>query len=158
MKIVQHHRLAVADRERKHRPPDCLRADLRGQCLVLRGGRGGLGNVSQRHIQCWKPLQFRTEHIRGQSKQPGGKAALATPSAEPAPRADKGLLRQFFGAFAIAAVAPGHIHQRPLPAANDPLERLHLARKHTLHIGQVLALLVCRRVLGKRARGRVDQS
>ena len=52
---------------------------------------------------------------------------------------DKGLLGQLFGAPAIAAVAPGHIDERPLPAADDALEGLRVAGQDAGDIGLVAA-------------------
>src|SRR6202035_5635008 len=62
---------------------------------------------------------------------------IAPPSGQAAPCAKEGFLRELFGAAAVAAVPPGHVEERPLPAAHDSLERAHISRQHAIHVGSV---------------------
>jgi len=148
MKIEQHHRLPVAFWKRQHRPPDRIRALLFRQRVVLCGRSGWLSNLLQRHVHRRKPLQLRPKYIRRQRKQPSRESSFAPPSAQSPPRPDKSLLRQFLGASPVPAVAPRHIHQRPLPAPDNPLKRPHLASQHPLDIGQVFCRIARNRAAG----------
>ncbi len=137
MKVVEDHRLAIPHGQGQHGPPHRFVALLPGQTVVLCGSAGRLGNLFDRNVYCGKSLQLGAKHVRREREQPRGKARLAPPPRQSAPGAQKRLLGHLFGAPSVAAIAPGHVHQRSLPAADDALEGLHLAAQYAAHIGQV---------------------
>jgi hypothetical protein len=53
--------------------------------------------------------------------------------AEAAPGANQGFLGHLFGAATVAAVAPGHIDQRPLPALHNAGEGLRIAAEDAVN-------------------------
>ncbi len=112
-------------------------AQLRGQFAVLCGKAGRLRSSLQWQRLRGKSLQFRAIDVGGQRKQPGRKTRLPPPVGQPAPGAQKSILGHLLRTAAIAAVAPGHVDQRPLPAADDPLEGLHVAIQHARNVRKV---------------------
>ena len=81
----------------------------------------------ERHTQGWNALQLGAIDVGGDREEPGGEAAFAAPLPESAPGAKERLLGHLFGAAAIAAVAPGHVDERPLPALNNLCKGLQIA-------------------------------
>jgi hypothetical protein len=127
MKIVLNYRFAVARRQGEHGAADCFVAQLFGESAQLNGWRGGLGDLVQGQVDDRKSLELGEEDIGGQSEEPGGKAGFAPPPREATPGAEEGILGQVLGTGAIAAIAPGHIDERTLPAADDALKRINVS-------------------------------
>jgi len=104
---------------------------------VLLGGDGGFCNFFQRQVDGGEALELGAKDVGREGKKPCGEAGFLTPLGEAAPCAQKGLLGHLLSAAAIAAVAPCHVDERALPAANDSFEGLDIACKHAGYVGKV---------------------
>ena len=105
---------------------------------MLARRRGRLGSFFKGKEGGGEALEFRAEDIGGEGEEPGGEAGFATPLREATPGAEESLLRHFFGTAAVAAVAPSHVNERPLPATDDAGEGLDVAGEDAVDVGEVL--------------------
>ena len=129
MKIEQDDGFAIAEGQGQHGAAHHFVVLLLDRAFVLSCRDGGLGGFVERQGDGGEALELGAEDIGCQSEEPGGEAGLATPLGETAPGANEGLLGHLFGAATVAAVAPGHVDERPLPAADDAFEGLRRRRR-----------------------------
>ncbi len=99
---------------------------------VFEGGAGQvrvrrLGDVVKRERNGGQAAELGAVDIGSQGKEPGGEGGIAAELGEVAPGAEEGFLGHFFGAAAVAAIAPGEIDERALPAANDGFKGRRIA-------------------------------
>ena len=77
------------------------------------------------------------EDVQRHRVQPGRKPCVVAPLMKTRERAKERLLRHVFRLAAMPAEPVGQVDQRPLPALDDPRERLGVARKDATNVGAV---------------------
>src|ERR1039457_169986 len=95
-----------------------------------------------------KSLELGAENIGGQGEEPRGEAGLASPLWQSSPGTNESLLGQLLGSAPIAAVAPGHIDERALPAADDAFKGLNIAGQHAGNVREVWIDLALKLAVG----------
>ena len=138
MKIEQNHWLAIADGQRQYSAPEHLVPFSFPDFEELGCGVRRLGYVINVHGDGGKAFELGAEKVGGEGEEPGGEAGFTTPLRESAPGAEKSFLSQILSAAAVAAISPGHVDDRALPAANDSLECCYVAREDLIDVGQVI--------------------
>ncbi len=138
MKVVEDDGLAVAERQREHGSANFVLARLLLERVELLRGAGGFWSLFDREIDGWEAPELRAENVGGERKEPGGEAGFPTPLGKAAPCAQKGFLGHLFCAAAVTAIAPRHINERPLPAADDAFEGGDISGEHASDVGQIL--------------------
>ena len=145
LKVKQNHGFAVAHGKCQYGSPQGLLPSSFLEFAVLGSGPRRFVGCLFRQILNREPFEFRPKHIGSQRKEPSGEAALTPPLHQALPSSDEGLLRQFFGAPAIARVAPSHVDEGPLPPPHNSLKRGNFSGEHALNVGQVVVRAVgCR--------------
>lgn len=137
MKIEQNHWLAIADGQRQYSAPEHLVPFSFPDFEELGCGVRRLGYVINVHGDGGKAFELGAEKVGGEGEEPGGEAGLLPPLGEATPGTEKGLLGHFFGSAAVAAVAPCHIHERTLPAADDAFEGLDFTGEYAGDVGEI---------------------
>jgi hypothetical protein len=85
------------------------------------------------------PLELGAVQICRQGKKPGRKRGVFAPLPECAKCTQKSFLRHILGASAVAAEPVGQVDQWTLPALNNQLESVDVARQDSLYSGLIVA-------------------
>ena len=145
MKVVEHHRLAIAHAAAPAPPAVPLRCDSAPRSrhaaapCVAGSGASSIGSSP------WESASARCGKRSPPRQTARWKNSLSRlHPLNPAPRPHQRFLRQLLRAAAVAAITPRHVYQWSLPAAHNPLERARIPGQHALHVGQVVIRIGCR--------------
>src|ERR1700728_2475847 len=92
VKVIQDQWLTILVRQGVDGVPDGPVARRAIEFGIVHERAGGVGDLIERKIDRWNPLEFGAVDVSGNGKEPGGEAAFAPPLAEASPGSYQGFL------------------------------------------------------------------